>query len=348
MSKTIRMVISIGTLILAMLVGLVDVLTGIPDFAILYLIPIIPATLYIGFGYGFFIATISVVAEFSYHTLRVVGPSTLTVDIVFHSLAYIFIALLIGALFGQIRKIRELEQKRSLDLNIAKEIQKSIILPFRERHKDLTIATKIAFVNELGGDYYRFSIAEDKLFFCIADISGKSIAASLFSALLSQNIVDSLAESSDLSALIQKINLRMQGSLPEDMFVTLFCSFIDDKTITYINAGHESPLLFSKQNNAATLLNTQKALPIGIQFDLKIESKIEPFAPGDILLAVTDGVTGSSAFKDSTFEKLESFIYDSKDSSPQKIVNSLYKQAGGDNPKNQLDDIIIVCIKRQP
>lgn len=349
MSKLIRAIIAIGTLIMAFAIGLADALTGVtPDITILYLIPIILATVYIGLAYGLFVSFAAAIGELVFHTqLGIMHDANSTLDIGFHFLVFALVSLLIGTLITQLRVIRELEQRRDFDLDIAKGVHKSVFTPFPDRYKNLSIASKMEFARELGGDYYHVANTGDKLFFCIADISGKSISAALFSAMLHQNITEALEHTSDLAGIISRVNAHICPALPENMFITLFCSLFDDTSVSYVNAGHETPLLYSRRTDSIKRLSSKLTLPIGIKPELLIETQSEPFLMGDILLAFTDGVTESKNFRDMPYERLEASLYANSNSNPQDIVNVIYQKTILNGRKTPFDDVIIATIARE-
>jgi len=349
MSKGVKTLIAVGTLLASVAIGLADTLTGVtPDITILYLIPIILATVYVGLAYGLFVSMVAAAAELIFHTqLGIETGLDLGLDVALHFLVFNLVALLIGRLIVQLRIIRELEEKRSYDLGIAKDVHKSVFVPFPPSYKNLTIASKVAFARELGGDYYHVATVGDKLFFCIADISGKSISAALFSAMLHQNITEALEHTGNLTELVARVNAHIYSALSENMFITLFCCLIDDNGISFVNAGHETPLLYSRQVGDIKRLESRMTLPIGIVPDLGIETKTEPFLAGDVLLAFTDGVTDSENFRDKPYERLEAALYANSDSNPQDIINIVYQRTISDNNDIPFDDIVITCIKRR-
>jgi len=349
MSGVIKALIVIGALALIIIIGFIDFVTGLlPDLTILYLIPIVFVTAFAGMRYGLFVAIAAGIAELTANILFGVDLGIiLFFDATLHILVFLLGVFATDRLITQLRAITELEQKRTHDLEIAREIQRSVFTPFPPEYKDLTIGSRITFARELGGDYYHFADFNGKLFFCIADISGKGMAASLFSVLLHESIIDALKHSNSLAGIVSRVNTRMHASLPDNMFITLFCCFINSETISFINAGHEPPLLYSRQYDTVKLLESPTTLPVGIRPDLEIGVISEIFASGDILLAVTDGVTESAAFSEDPFEKLEVLLRGAKDQTPKDIAGIVFNRAIPAGQGFPADDIIVTCIKRQ-
>ncbi len=351
MSRITRILIIVTTLIVAVAIGIADVTTGyLPEITIFIIIPVIVATYYLGFRFGVLVALVAAATELSAHLLldtngqhaEVVG-STIS-----HTFIYILTAALIARLVKQLDIITGLEEQRSRDLDLAKEVQGSVFTKPPDSFGELSIAGKVAFARELGGDYYFITSLKDRLFFCIADISGKSIAAALFAALLNQSVTEALEHTSDATTLVERVNSRINSAFPEDMFITMFCAFIYEDRIDYVNAGHPPPLLFLRGEGSPKLLQSSHVLPVGVAPELRIESTTEPLRPGEILLATTDGITESSTFMDRPVERLAKLLERNADAEAREIAGRVFSEAVPDDSKSPLDDIVVVCIKRRP
>lgn len=349
MSRVTRASIIAITLISAVTIGIVDISGYLPEIIVFALIPVIAGAYYLGFGYGFFIAIIAAASELTAHLVlesEAQHPEVIA-NTISHTFIYILTAALIARLVKQLETITSLEQQRSDDIAIAEKVHGSVFAPIPGSYGKLSVGSKVAFARDLGGDYYFITVVEGRLFLCIADISGKSIAAALFAALLNQSVTETLEHTTDLTVLVESVNSQISAALPEDMFVTMFCALISENDLSYVNAGHPLPLLYSEREGTMKTLQSSSALPIGITAELEIESIIEPFSPGDILVATTDGITESIAFRDRPQEKLEEVLRESPDAEAQEIANLIFTKAVPDEKKNPLDDIIVVCIKRQ-
>ena len=134
------------------------------------------------------------------------------------------------------------------ELKIAHDIQMSMLPktfpPYPERD-DIDIYGMLTPAKAVGGDLFDFYIRDNQLFFCIGDVSGKGIPASLFMSVtrsLFRNI-------SAHVAFPERIAFALNNALTENndtyMFVTLFTGVLDLATghLRYCNAGHNSPLL---------------------------------------------------------------------------------------------------------
>jgi len=351
MSRVTRASIIAITLIFAVSIGIADVSTGyLPEITIFILVPVMAGTYYIGFRFGLSVAIIAAASELVAHLALEAGAKHTEViySTVAHTFIYILTAALITRLVRQLEIISNLEEQRSWDLDIARSVHESVFTPIPGSFGTLSIGSRVAFARELGGDYYYVNGLGEDLFLCIADISGKSMAAALFAALLDQSVTEALEHTRDLKELVSRVNSNIDTAFPEDMFVTMFCALISGDALTYINAGAPPPLLYSRQAGSMKTLLSSQALPVGIERGLEIATTTEPFGPGDVFVVMTDGITESLAFREKPYEKLEELLDGSMDAEAQEITNAIFSRAVPKSDENPLDDIIVVCVKRRP
>ncbi len=341
--KTIEFIILLA---LAFLIEYADMQLGTGETVILYLIPVVLATIYLGLPYGLILSIISVSIVFFGHYLTEEVSYILLTDIMFHFIVFASAAIFVDYLMKQLTSVKELEQKRHYDLSLAREVHQSVFAPVPKENAFLTIGNRVAFSKELGGDYYYLADMGDRLFYCIADISGKSIAAALFSALLHDAVINSLEDQVALVDIIGAVNGRLYTALPEDVFITMFCAFIEPERIKYINAGHEPPLLYSAKQKQVGFLLGGASLPLGIHPFPELTLQEQYFASGDILLAVTDGVTDSDYYRKNPFRMLQADLENNTERTPKDIVDEIFAKSSGP-AEYPTDDIIITCMKRK-
>lgn len=351
MSRVTRSSIIAITLIFAVSIGIADVSTGyLPEITIFILVPVMAGTYFIGFRFGLSVAIIAAASELVAHLVLEADakhPEVIS-STVAHTFIYILTAALIARLVRQLEIISNLEEQRGRDLDLARSVHESVFTPIPGSFGPLSIGSRVAFARELGGDYYYVNGLDEDLFLCIADISGKSMAAALFAALLDQSVTEALEHTRDLTDLVNRVNSHIGTAFPDDMFVTMFCALISRDALTYINAGAPPPLLYSKQAGSTKTLLSNHVLPVGVDRVLEIETITEQFGPGDILLATTDGITESPAFREKPYELLEELLGGSVDAEARDIAGAIFARAVPESDENPLDDIIVVCVKRQP
>lgn len=112
---------------------------------------------------------------------------------------------------------------------------------------------------EVGGDYYDvLELSEDKIGFCIADVSGKGISAALLMSNFQANIRALFTPDVPLKKLARRLNERVMASAKGEKFITLFIARYNNKTkkLSFINAGHNPPLFYDLKKKELKLLNS--------------------------------------------------------------------------------------------
>ena len=143
---------------------------------------------------------------------------------------------------------------------------------------------------EVGGDLYDFFIRDEHLFFCVGDVSGKGVPASLVMA-VTRSLFRTLAgREKKPGAIVKQMNDSMSDMNESNMFVTLFCGVLDMKTghLDYCNAGHNAPLLFTDHVAPLPVVSN---LPLGILADQEFQEESVDLKYDDALFLYTDGVT---------------------------------------------------------
>ena len=152
------------------------------------------------------------------------------------------------------------------ELKVAHDIQMSmlpkIFPPYPDRD-DIDIAGSLTPAKDVGGDLFDFYIRDEKLFFCIGDVSGKGVPASLVMAVtrsLFRNVSNHVSEPSEI---VRTLNDALVENNETNMFVTFFVGVLDLKTgqMNYCNAGHDSPLLIG---DGVGVLPCDPNLPLGV------------------------------------------------------------------------------------
>ena len=190
-------------------------------------------------------------------------------------------------------QLNEKKERMEHELKIGHDIQMSMIPktfpPFPER-KDIDMAATLVPAREVGGDLYDFFIRDEKLFFCIGDVSGKGVPASLVMAVTRSLFRSISSHENSPQRIVTMINDAMSDMNENNMFVTFFCGVLDMYTgkLRYCNAGHNPPFLFTdKMSTLPVLPNVALGVLPGIPFR---EQEID-LTYDDALFLYTDGVT---------------------------------------------------------
>lgn len=192
------------------------------------------------------------------------------------------------------RKRLDLEHLRR-ELKVARQLQTSMIplggRLFPERG-DVEIAGMMAPASEVGGDFFdAFFVDDHHVFLCVGDVSGHGIPAALFMARTMGLIRIATMGTRNPDRLLTRLNEQLCVGNDANIFVTLFCAFLDVTTgrLVYSNAGHCAPIV--ADGGRASLLPIPKGTIVGMMPGMRYASKETELGEGVALVSFTDGVT---------------------------------------------------------
>lgn len=246
------------------------------------------------------------------------------------------------------------------ELGMALSVQTGLLPEQFPQLEDWTYAACWNPAREVSGDFYDFielDSAGHTLFnreapigMVIADVTDKGMPAALFMAFTRSIIRASLHQvSSPAEGISQANHLTCQEST-HGLFVTLFYGQLNPATgdMTYVNAGHNPPLLYRKKSNALERL-MPTGIPLGIDKDFAYQQDKVTLHPGDFLISYTDGVTEAVNAKNEEFgmERLQQIVLTNKHATAENLAAAIEKAVIDFNPSGkQFDDITIVVVKR--
>lgn len=261
------------------------------------------------------------------------------------------------------KRLRDQEQLylQSLEkeLNIARNIQKEFLPRELPQVQGWEIAAYFKAAKFVAGDYYdAFTLSDGNLVLVVGDVCGKGVGAALFMTLFrsliraasSSLVLDgSPTPAARIGGAVHTTN-RYISETHEDalIFSTLFVGLLDSSsgTLTYINAGNESPYLMRASGDMEELRPTGPV--IGFNRKAKFASAETHLEPGDSLLAFTDGIPDSKNPEDEFYgrERLVDFLKQGI-SSPAEFVNRLGRDLDTFiGEAEQFDDITMFALRR--
>ena len=253
----------------------------------------------------------------------------------------------------QLNEVRIKEQHIEDELAIARNIQQSL-LPSEELSttsntldvKGLQIPAKF-----VGGDLYDYYIRDNKLLFCIGDVSGKGVPAALLMA-IAHSLFRTLSAHDDRpESITQALNASISDNNPDIMFITMFLGVMDLSTgiVRYCNAGHNPPILVRK--GGAALIDTEPCLLLGVDLDAKYTVHELALVPGDSLFLYTDGLTEAEnvdkeLFGESRALKVAAgFVSKTAQEQVDAMRQAVKEYTDG---AEQSDDLTLLVIRRAP
>jgi sigma-B regulation protein RsbU (phosphoserine phosphatase) len=195
--------------------------------------------------------------------------------------------------YGQLARRAAREESLRKEVEIARNVQTRLFPQTLPVVADLDYAGVCRPAREVGGDSYDFiSLGNGRLGLSVGDISGKGVAAALLMASL-QALVRSHAplEGRELRHLVGDINRLLAASIPDNRFATFFYGVFDPerRALTYVNAGHNPPMLLRPGAPAARRL-APTGMMLGVFEEAVFEQATVEMQAGDLLVVYSDGV----------------------------------------------------------
>lgn len=239
------------------------------------------------------------------------------------------------------------------ELNIASKIQMSMIPkifpPYPDRD-DVDIYGSLIPAKAVGGDLYDFFMRDEKLFFCVGDVSGKGVPASLVMAVSRSLLRIVAAQESRPERIVASLNNSMSDMNESNMFVTLFVGVLDMPTgrLRYCNAGHNAPVIIDGGTHEVAMLDVKPNLPVAIMPDMKFEMQEIMINPGTSIFMYTDGLTEAEDSDKRLFgeDRMLQTLRDMTDNSSKGLVegmlNAVHQHVGD---AEQSDDLTMIAIR---
>ena len=242
-------------------------------------------------------------------------------------------------------------EKERLDkeLQVASEIQQLIIPQSLPQIKGLDISAIYVPCKEVSGDFYDIiKITENEYVFVVADVSGKGIPGAMLVSTMQAILKAYLEYSTDLKSIITKLNERIIKNTTEDRFITFFFGLYNanDHALTYINAGHNPPILVLENEELQRL--EKGGIFIGcLPWEYELETIQLP--NHSILALFTDGIVEAMNDKQEEFgeDHLISVLKGGKSLNMDELREQIIKRVKEHRGGNILeDDLTLALFKR--
>lgn len=255
-----------------------------------------------------------------------------------------------------IENARLLQEEQELlkvqqELRLAYDIQANLLPKQPPELKGYEIFGKSIPAKVVGGDYFDFIPIDDfRIAFCLGDISGKGMPAALLMSNLQAAVRGQSMVSSTAAQCVACCNTMLFHNTPPEKFSTFFFAILDTKTqqMTYVNAGHNFPFLFSAGQEPRQLKEGDIVLGIMETFPFK-EQQIS-FQPGEIFVLYSDGITEAICKDGTEFGEagLASVIAENMNASAEELSDKIIEAVNRHTDDcTQYDDMTVVIIKRK-
>jgi len=239
------------------------------------------------------------------------------------------------------------------ELKVAHDIQMSMLPktfpPYPERN-DIDIYGSLTPAKDVGGDLFDFFIRDEKLFFCVGDVSGKGVPASLLMAVMRSLFRNISAHVTEPNHIVETLNNAMAESNDANMFVTTFVGVLDleNGQLSYCNAGHNYAMLIGQEISS---IPCDPNLPVGALPDMTFTKQELTIDPGTTIFLYTDGLNEAEDPSHALFgvERIiriaESLVKEGRND-PTTIINQMIEGVHRFvDDAEQSDDLTLLAIK---
>ena len=272
-------------------------------------------------------------------------------------ISILFMIICFVWLFHRIASITQSKTVIERDLKIASAIQMGMIpklYPAFPNRKELDVCGFIKPAKDVGGDLYDYFIRDEKFFFCIGDVSGKGVPASLFMAVIRALFRNVSLHANDPSEIADALNKGLSDGNDMNMFCTMFIGVLDLRTghLDYCNAGHNAPIIRRLKEDGSVdvkFMTPQTNLAIGVFDGFPFMREETELKPGEAIFLYTDGVSEAESVTKELFGDERTLQALSKARSgnartAQEFVNAVYDIIAEHAKGAEQSDDITMCV----
>jgi phosphoserine phosphatase RsbU/P len=237
------------------------------------------------------------------------------------------------------------------ELDLAREIQMSILPRETPRIEGLQIASRFLPMSSVAGDFYDFIVADARhVGVLVADVTGHGLPAALIASMLKIALSAQTAHASDPVQVLSGLNEALCGMFRQ-YFVTAIYVFVDMErnTLCYAGAGHPPLLLFSKETGCASEI-MENGMMLGLFPAANYSAVQVSIASGDRIVLYTDGIIEARSATDEEFgtERFKQFLETKRNLNAEEFVEAmvgeLLRWSVSPAKLTQQDDITMLAI----
>ena len=261
-----------------------------------------------------------------------------------------------SSLVSYIDELKETTAKKERmegELRIAHDIQMGMVPnvfpPFPER-KEIDLHASMTPAREVGGDLYDYFLLDDRLYFCIGDVSGKGIPASLVMAIMRSMFRVMGKQGISPPEIARRLNDALSENNERMMFVTAFIGMLDLRTglLEYCNCGHNPPALLSGTGKSPVFIKCLPNTPLGVFPGWVYEGQVIRNLKGSVFFLYTDGLSEAENLDHVQFgmDGIIAVLREDGAASAEAILDRMHRaiaaHVGDAEPS---DDLTMLCLK---
>jgi phosphoserine phosphatase RsbU/P len=247
------------------------------------------------------------------------------------------------------RTVRQQRDQLLQDVELAAQVQRLFLPIHRPSIPGLEIAGMMQPAKGVSGDYYDYIPIDDHTIqIVIADVAGKGVPAALLMSATAASVQLEAREKRDMLEMVNRLNSGLHSLSDSNHYVTLMLADIDarNKSLRYVNCGHNPALLFRAKMGTLTRLESS-CPPIGLSSEESCALALQDLMPGDVLVFYTDGVTEAENRLGEEFgmERLSATVRSGSSLSAEELMSEVYQAAADFCGDHFSDDVTILVVK---
>ena len=249
----------------------------------------------------------------------------------------------------RLAKVNAAKERIEGELSIARNIQMSMVPHTFPKRDDFDMYAMMTPAKEVGGDLYSYLIQGDILYFCVGDVSGKGVPASLFMAQTTRLFHVLASQGMSPAEICTHMNDELTEDNEQSMFVTMFICRLDMKLnlFEYCNAGHNPPVI-GNADGQLSFLELEANAPLGLWPGLAFVGESIDYFKDRLLFLYTDGLNEAEDTEQKQFgeDRLLDILHQTHTNSAKQIIEALTQEVDRHrNGAKPNDDLTMVCVK---
>ena len=247
--------------------------------------------------------------------------------------------------YDQLEETTQIKERIQSELRIARDIQMSMVPNVFPDRENIDMYAAMTPAKEIGGDLYGYQLLGDELYFCLGDVSGKGVPASLFMAQANRMFRTLGSEHMKPADIATRMNNALTENNDQGMFVTMFMGLIDLKTgrMDYCNAGHNPPVIGCPPK----FMEVESNAPIGLWPGLEFVGETIDDIRGVPLFIYSDGLNEAENKEQVQFgdDRILEILNDQSLNNAKKVVLRLMEEVNKHrNGADPNDDLTMLCL----
>ena len=250
--------------------------------------------------------------------------------------------------YDKLEETTQAKERIESELRIARNIQMSMVPNTFPTREGLDMFASMTPAREVGGDLYGYVMIDDELYFCVGDVSGKGVPASLFMAQATRLFRILATQHMMPAEIVTRMNSVLTENNEQGMFITMFIGLVDLNSgrMDYCNAGHNPPVL-GVDGDDHFMEGIETNAPIGLWPNLEYVGESVENIRNKMLLVYTDGLNEAENLQKEQFgeDRLLEILNHRHFNSCKELIDHLdaevEKHRNGAEPN---DDLTMMCL----